>query len=156
MFFHVFIFLSLDVKKKKNRREVPIVKMTIFLHENSISGPRWTVGSGPFEGLPRFHVFHLSFSFFLFPSFEKCFFIFLSNICRCWHEYQILTFDVSSIVGAPWRCAVLTAQGGIAGLGWATCCGQTMIQLPGVGWKLLTCQSGASPDWITIVVSVAR
>ena len=31
--------------------------------------------------------------------------------------YQGLTKDVSSVVGAPWRCGVLTTQGGIAGIG---------------------------------------
>ena len=35
----------------------------------------------------------------------------------CWHWYQNLTTDVSSVVGAPWRCGVLTTQGGIAGIG---------------------------------------
>ena len=33
----------------------------------------------------------------------------------CWHQYQSLT--VSSVVGAPWRCGVLTTKGGIAGIG---------------------------------------
>ena len=28
-----------------------------------------------------------------------------------------LTKDVSSVIGAPWRCGVLTTQGGIAGIG---------------------------------------
>ena len=30
-----------------------------------------------------------------------------------------------------------------------------MIQLPGVGWKLLACENGASPDCIVVVVAVA-
>ena len=33
----------------------------------------------------------------------------------CWHEYQ--SYSVSSEVGAPWRCGVLTPLGGIAGIG---------------------------------------
>ena len=33
----------------------------------------------------------------------------------CWHGYQSLT--VSSVVGAPWRCGVLTTYGGMAGIG---------------------------------------
>ena len=32
----------------------------------------------------------------------------------CWRYYQSLT--VSSVVGAPWRCGVLTTLGGIAGM----------------------------------------
>ena len=35
----------------------------------------------------------------------------------CWHQYQSLTVDVSSVVGAPWRCGVLKTKGGIAGIG---------------------------------------
>ena len=30
-----------------------------------------------------------------------------------------------------------------------------MIQLPRVGWRLLACQNGASPDCIIVVVVVA-
>ena len=32
-------------------------------------------------------------------------------------QYQNLTVDVSSGVGAPWRCGVLAALGGMAGFG---------------------------------------
>ena len=45
-------------------------------------------------------------------------------------------FHVSSVVGAPWRCGVLTTKGG---LGWATYLGESMVQLTRVGWKLLAC-----------------
>ena len=31
--------------------------------------------------------------------------------------HQGLTKDVSSVVGAPWRCGVFTTLGGIAGIG---------------------------------------
>ena len=65
-----------------------------------------------------FHVFQRFFSF-LFSE-KKCFFLFLfilSNIFHCQHQYQSLTVDVSSVVGAPWRRGVLTTQGGIAGIG---------------------------------------
>ena len=31
--------------------------------------------------------------------------------------FQSLPIDVSSEIGAPWRCGVLTTQGGIAGIG---------------------------------------
>ena len=30
---------------------------------------------------------------------------------------QGLTKDVSSVVGAPWRCGVFTTQGGVGGIG---------------------------------------
>ena len=30
-------------------------------------------------------------------------------------QYQSLIFDVSSVVGDPWRCGVLTTQGGTEG-----------------------------------------
>ena len=43
-------------------------------------------GNGAFEGEPHFHVVHFSF----------------------FHFSQCLTLDVSSVVGAPWRCGVLT------------------------------------------------
>ena len=33
------------------------------------------------------------------------------------HQYPSFTFDVSSVVGAPWRCGVLTTHGGTAGIG---------------------------------------
>ena len=58
--------------------------------------------------------------FFIFSFFPKkkfllfFFLVFLSHIYNCW-RYKSLT--VSSVVGAPWRCGVLTIQGGIAGIG---------------------------------------
>ena len=70
----------------------------------------------------------------------------------CWHQYQSLT--VSSVVGAPWRCGVLTTQGGIAGIGLDRCSGESMLQLPRVGWRLLASENGAPPDCIIIVVVV--
>ena len=83
-------------------------------------------------------------SFFISPcSFllKKCFFILLflfSNIFLCQLQFRVFHFSMfSSMVCAPWRCGV---------------CAENMIQLPGVGWKLLACQNGASPDWIIVVV----
>ena len=61
--------------------------------------------SGPFEG-------DIAFIFFIFHVFHVCFFqeklfllflVFLSKM----FQYQSSTFDVSSEVGAPWRCGVL-------------------------------------------------
>ena len=45
--------------------------------------------------------------------------------------------DVSSVVSAPWRCGVLTTWSGIAGIGLGLSLGESMIQLPRVGWRLL-------------------
>ena len=36
-------------------------------------------------------------------------------------------------------------------MGWAACLGESMLQLPGVGWGLLACKNGASPDCIIVV-----
>ena len=74
---------------------------------------------------------------------QQCnsFFVFLSKKFHCWHQYQSLTVDVSSAVGALWRCGVLTTSDGMAGIGlgheW--------------GWRLLACSNGASPDCIVVV-----
>ena len=71
-----------------------------------------------------FNVF--SFSSFIFQKQKFLLFFllrFLSNILNCWRQYQSLT--VSSVVGAPWRCGVLTTWG----LGWAACLGESMLQL---------------------------
>ena len=68
-----------------------------------------------------------AFIFFIFHCvhvlhvFSLIFRMLLSNLFHCWHQYQSLTADVSSVVGAPWRCGVLTANGGVAGVGRATC-----------------------------------
>ena len=63
-----------------------------------------------------FNDFHFLFSFFSAEKFLLFFFLVLvSNMFYCWHQYQSLT--VSSVVGAPWRCGVLTTQGGTAGIG---------------------------------------
>ena len=66
-----------------------------------------------------FFFLNLFFLFFFHFSQEKVssflFFVLLSNMFYCWHWYQSLT--VSSVVGAPWRCGVLTTQGGIVGIG---------------------------------------
>ena len=59
------------------------------------------------------------FSLFLF-FLNKCvssFFFFFLKTCRFQRLYQGLTKDVASVVGAPWRCSVLTTQVGKAGNG---------------------------------------
>ena len=78
------------------------------------------------------------FPLFLFSLFKQKMFLFFSFSFHCQHQYQNLTTDVSSVVGAPWRCGVLTTYGGIAGigLGGPACLEEAMIQLP---------RSGAEP-----------
>ena len=86
----------------------------IFLLEEGVK-------NGPREG--AFHVFHFFF-FSFFPCLfflEKKLLLFLfpcipSENFHCWQKYQSLIVDVSSVVGAPWRCGVMTTQAGI-GLG---------------------------------------
>ena len=93
---------------------------------------------------PAFIVFFVSssFSLFLFSFFVQFF--------HGKHQYPRLTFDVSSVVGAPWRRGVLTTQGGIAGFG----VGHPPERL---AWssrrkRIVAKENGASPDWIIIVV----
>ena len=69
-----------------------------------------------------FFLFFILFSFSIFSLFlvllGKCVFLFFFlKKCRFQHLYWCLTKDVSSVVGAPWRCGVLTTSGGIAGIG---------------------------------------
>ena len=46
--FHVFLFfICWDAENRKNRRKARIVKMTLFLCEKSLFGPRWTRSSAP-------------------------------------------------------------------------------------------------------------
>ena len=49
----------------------------------------------------------------------------------CWHWCQSLT--VSSVVGAPWRCGVLTTLGGIAGNGLGRLFGREHASTPQSG-----------------------
>ena len=68
--------------------------------------------------------------------------------------FGVLRKDVSSVVGAPWRCGVLTTWGGRAGIGLGHLLGRE--QLPRFGLKLLAFQNGTSPDCIIVVVSEAE
>ena len=65
-----------------------------------------------------------------------------------------LTVDVSSVVGAPWRCGVLATLGGIAGIGLGRLLGREHASTPQSGVELLACQNGASPDCCCCVVVV--
>ena len=55
-------------QKLKNSREILVIKMTIFLCENLICGPRWTgrVRNGPSEDDPASMFFISLFSFYNF------------------------------------------------------------------------------------------
>ena len=79
-----------------------------------------------------FSFLHFLFSFFPKKKFLIFFFlVFLSNILFCWRLYQSLT--VSSVVGAPWRCGVLTTKGGIAGIGLGRLLGREHASTPQSG-----------------------
>ena len=50
-----------------------------------------------------------AFNFCFVPeNVSSVFLVFLSDMFHCLHLYQSFTLDVSSVVGAPWRCGVLT------------------------------------------------
>ena len=82
------------------------------------------------------------FSFFLF-FLENCvssfLFIFLMNKCRFKNLYWCLTKDVSSVVGAPWRCGVVTLWVGIAGIRLGHSLGREHDSTPRVERRLLAC-----------------
>ena len=90
---------------RKNRQEIPSVKMTISVVKIrflGLDGQGRTergegVRNGPLDGDSAF-------------TFLSCFpfSFFFSNVFHCKDWYQRLTRDVSSVVGAPWRCGVLT------------------------------------------------
>ena len=69
-----------------------------------------------FSSFFHFHSFFVFFSFSFFFLNPFLFLVFLSNTFHCWHQYQSKK-TVSSAVGAPWRCGVLSPQGGITGIG---------------------------------------
>ena len=63
-------------------------------------------------------------------------FLFFCFLFLFWHVYQGLTKDVSSVVGAPWRCGVLT-QGGTAGIGLGRLLGREHASTPQIVLLLL-------------------
>ena len=86
--------------------------------------------------------------FFIF-SFFHLFFLFVSFFSRPSRRQtqKKIVEQFLSILGLGGQ-GVKRTQGGIAGIG----LGESMIQLPRMGWRLLACQNGASPDWIVDVV----
>ena len=83
--FFPFLIFFRTLIRGKNRREVPTVKMTIFLCEDSIFGVsvdlRVTRFHFPFKNCV-FHVFLFCFFFKVFLLF--LFLVFLSNMFHCW------------------------------------------------------------------------
>ena len=77
---------------------------------------RGGVRKGPFEGDPAL-MFFISLVHFFSRNmiFLLCFFFYLYFIAGI--SIRVLTTDVSFVVGAPWRCGVLTTYGGIGGVG---------------------------------------
>ena len=86
-FFHLLLLFLLTFfgcpsrrQKLKNSREILMIKMTIFLCENLICGPRWTgrVRNGKFEGDPAFMFAICLFIFTIFQFFSQKMFVFFS------------------------------------------------------------------------------
>ena len=76
-----------------------------------------------------FHVFPFSLGF-LYSLFQ---FLFFSFKHVSLHQYQSLTVDVSSVIGAPWRCGVLTTWSGVAGIGYGHLLGREHDSTPQSG-----------------------
>ena len=86
----------------------------------------------PHLRVARLSLFFISlstFSFFLKKVFLLfLFLVFLSNLFYCWHHSQ-----TDFRVGAPWRCGVLTTQGGMAGIGFGRLLGREHDSTPQSG-----------------------
>ena len=111
--FHFFFsFFPFHFFSRPNRRQTR--KQSSRSSCCKICWPRWTM---------KFKMAHLRvtplscFLISLFHAFNPRFFsenvssfflVFLSDMFHCLHLYQSFTLDVSSVVGAPWRCSVLT------------------------------------------------
>ena len=79
-------------------------------------------------------ILFFSFLFLLFKCFSCfffSFFLYFFHMFYCWHYYQSLT--VSSVVGAPWRCGVLTTWSGVAGIGLGRLLGREHASTPQSG-----------------------
>ena len=86
------------------------------------------------EGLPLRGIF----SFFSFVFFK--FVIFFEKYFPKCSLFFCFSKDVSSVVGAPWRCGVLTTQSGIAGIGLGHLLGREHDSTPQSGVEaLLAC-----------------
>ena len=144
--------------------------------KNHFLGPSWLVFFSPLGPLFLFFllfflplfVFLLAFYFFIFCLFYfLMFFIFFFHFFRrksfffslFMYFFQIIfLLALVSEFNCFLRCRCSMEMwcpddmAGLLGLGWAACLGESMLQLPRVGWRLLPCQNGASPDCIIVVV----
>ena len=126
-FFVLFFQSSEQTPKLEKSSRISYCGMPSFL-VNKIFGPRWTRRLG----VARLRVTPLSL-FFIFLYFKCSFFLVLGKLCSSFSfscisfiyvsfagigTCQTLPVDVSSVVGASWRCGVLTTQGRKAGIGW--------------------------------------
>ena len=124
-----FVSISLDSSMLKNQflgpsREVPLWALFSFFFFLFFSRFFFFVFFLAFD----FSFFSFFVHFFIFLFFKNVFH-FLKKICFSFlfscipFKYVLLLasvsefLTVSSVVGAPWRCGVLTTQGGIAGTG---------------------------------------
>ena len=87
-FFHFSVVREDAEKRKEKRRKVPVVKVTIFLCEDVIFGPRWKVtgvGLAHFKRttLAFFHVFSFFSFFFLSLLCLSYFFLFQTYFIAC-------------------------------------------------------------------------
>ena len=107
-------------------------------------------------GCGLFSFFLLFFMFFIF--YFAIFVFFLKNEFLFFQIYAApsICISVSSVVGAPWRCGVLTTLGGMAGIGLGRLLGgeHDSISQSGVGTPRLL-KKEASPDCIIVVVAAA-
>ena len=100
------------------------------------------VRSGPFEG-------HPAFVFFIFSFFHFSFFVFLKKsffFAFFFETYFIASIGLRVLLWMFPPCSVLHGdvvswrhKAGLLGLGWATCFGESMLQLPERG-------GGSSPN----------
>ena len=95
-----FVTISLDNSKKKNQ-----FLGSLFLFFLLFFLPFFV-----FSLAFYFQFFHFLFYFSERKIFLRFLLVSLTNMFYCWQRHQ-------SVVGAPWRCGVLTTQGGIAGIG---------------------------------------
>ena len=115
-FFHVSVVRA-DAKTRNNRRSrtVPVVKMCRFpcmkIRFLGLGGQ--AVRKGRIEGDFSFAFFISFVTFSIFVSSWKYVPFFSCLTFRPWHQ----SIDVSSVVGAPWRCGALTTWGWTAGIG---------------------------------------
>ena len=121
--FFVFFFFSFQVVRadaktsKTSSRSSCCKKDDFFVKIRFLAlGGQGCAENGPFVD-PAFMIFRFFLQSLLFGEKRVSSFFFFQIFFVASINVQSLTVDVSSVVGAPQRCGVLTAQGGIAGIG---------------------------------------